>query len=532
MNQSQAFHFLRPEWLWLLAVATLLYFLVRQRQDISKSWQQIIAPELLENLLIRRKRHWRFRPIHAACLTIALGSIGMSGPTWSREKPPFTEDKAPLVIALDLSQEMDAIDVQPTRLERAKLKITDLLELRSGSLTAIFVYSSSAHMVVPLTSDKSLIGLYVQSLSSDLLAHGAKDTAGALGKIDKFLQNETVPGTILFITCGVERAAFPALIKHRDARNQVLVLGIGTSAGGPIRISNGQFLAPSGHRVFSKLDISELAALKEAADVPVSTVTLDDGDIRWVQRHAFNHLQSVQQRGAQVRWIDQGYWLVIPTALLGALWFRKGWVIRWTAASALLFSLQTPIAQAGSFRRSDFHFVDLWMTRDQQGRYYFEKGDYATASKRFQDHLWKGLALARQGNYAAALDEFALIDSPESWFNQGNALAFLKRYPEAVKAYDQALHGRPGWREAEENLALIQSLIPKPKKPDKEQQQYDPNLKPDQIKFDEKGKGGKKGKMNFGKEQMADVWMRNIQISPADFLRRKFAVENAEERHR
>ena len=59
-----------------------------------------------------------------------------------------------------------------------------------------------------------------------------------------------------------------------------------------------------------------------------------------------------------------------------------------------------------------------------------------------------------------------------------------------------------------------------------------PNLKPDQVKFDEKAKKGKKQAFSMSKEQMADIWMRNIQTSPADFLRWKFAIESAEERKR
>jgi Ca-activated chloride channel family protein len=47
---------------------------------------------------------------------IVLGAIAVAGPAWKREQPPFTEDKAPLVLALDLSETMNAIDLDPTRL--------------------------------------------------------------------------------------------------------------------------------------------------------------------------------------------------------------------------------------------------------------------------------------------------------------------------------------------------------------------------------------------------------------------------------
>jgi Ca-activated chloride channel homolog len=527
-DQFSAFHFLRPQWLWLLVPAALLYLVVLRREDVSKRWKEIIAPDLLVSLLVGRRRRWRFRPVHSTCLAIGLAAIGMAGPTWTREQPPFTEDKAPLVIALDLSQGMDAIDVQPTRLERAKLKIHDLMKIRQGSRTALFVYGASAHMVLPLAGDASLMDLYVQSLSTDLLSPGPKNTAGALQRIEGFLENEPVPGTILFITCGIERKAFPAFTQHaNNERHQLVVLGIGTPEGGPLRTASGQFVTERGRRVFSKLDLDGLKALKTQAVIPISTITLDDGDVKWVQRHALNHLQAVQQRDAQVRWVDQGYWLVIPVALLTALWFRKGWTVRWTTAGfAALFLLHTHPAEA-----RDFRFIDLWLTPDQQGRYYFQKGDYATAAERFQDPMSKGLALCRNKDYEGALNQFALIDTPESWFNQGNALAFLKKYPEAVQAYTEALKRRPRWRDAEDNLALVRSLIPPPPKKADEEQEEAPNLKPDQIKFDEKGKKGRK-KLTFSKEEMAEVWMRNIQTSPADFLRRKFAIESSEEKHR
>lgn len=526
LDQLSAFHFLRPQWLWLLAPAALLYLVVLRREDVSKRWEEIIAPELLEKLLVRRHRRWRFRPVHSTCLAIALAAIGIAGPTWTRQRPPFTEDKAPLVIALDISREMDAIDVQPTRLERAKLKIHDLAKLRQGSRTALFVYASDAHLVFPLTTDESLMDLYVQSLITDLIPPGAKNTASALRKIDAFLQGESVPGTILFITCGIERKAFPAFVQYAgNTRQQVLVLGVGTTQGGPLRSASGQFTMEYGRRLFSKLDLEGLKALKDQADVPIGTITLDDDDLKWVQRHALSHLQALQEHGAQVHWVDQGYWLVIPVAFLTALWFRKGWTIRWTTLGfVVLFLLHAPSAHA-----RDFRFIDLWLTPDQQGRYYYEKGDFTTAAERFQDPMWKGLALCRKSDYQAALNQFALIDTPESWFNQGNALAFLKRYPEAVQAYVEALKQRPKWRDAEENLRLVQSLIPPPpKKPDEDEDA--PSLPPDSVKFDDKAKKGKKGKMVFGKEQMADVWMRNIQTSPTEFLRRKFEIESAGEK--
>src|SRR5271170_1325856 len=177
MSESWAsVHFLRPQWLWLLLAAPVIYLSLRLRDDVRSRWKRYIDPELLEHLIVSRKRRWRLRPVHMISLLILLGAVAIAGPTWKREQPPFTEDKAPLVIVLDLSETMNAIDLDPTRLERAKLKIRDLLKERSGALTALFVYAGTAHMVLPFTTDDSLFELYLNSLSTHLMPRPGKDT--------------------------------------------------------------------------------------------------------------------------------------------------------------------------------------------------------------------------------------------------------------------------------------------------------------------------------------------------------------------
>jgi Ca-activated chloride channel homolog len=527
-----AFHFLRPQWLWLLLAIPVIYVPLRFGDDIRLRWKKYIAPELLDHLIVTQRRGWRYRPIHMVCILIFLGATALAGPTWKQEQPPFSEDKAPLVIALDLSQTMDAIDVDPTRIERAKLKLRDLLKVRNGGRTALFVYAGTSHMVLPFTSDFSLFDLYLSSLSTSLMPTGGKDTAKALHTVDDFLKGEPVPGTILFVTDGVEPQAIPAFrefTKREDGNDDILVMGVGTSTGGPVRIGENRFLTDrTGRRVFAKLDVNALRSLK-SVDVPATTITLDDDDIEWVQRRIQHHLHAVQQRDSEMRWIDEGYWLTIPIAVVAVLWFRKGWTVRWTSAAMAVVFLAPPFGD-----NNQFSWLDLWMTHDQQGRYYFEHGEYQKAGDKFDDPQWKGIAFERAGDYDAALTAFALSDSAEAWYNQGNALAHLGKYPEAVQAYRQALARRSPWKDAEDNLTLVSSLIPKakPKDKDEKHQEIAPDLPPDQIKFDNKSDKGKQIKVKMDPAKMADIWLRNVQTTPADFLRRRFEIQAAQEAHR
>jgi len=359
-----------------------------------------------------------------------------------------------------------------------------------------------------------------------------KDTATALHTIEDFLKDEPIPGTILFVTDGIEPHALPTF-KQFTAQNQdkddILIMGVGTSHGGPVRTSGNGFLNDSlGRRVYAKLDVSALRSFDQIG-IPATSLTLDDDDIHWIQRHVQHHLQSVQQRDSKTRWINEGYWLTIPIAVLALFRFRKGWTVRWTSSAvAIIFVLPQPGAQTG------FHWLDLWLTPDQQGRYYFQKGNYTEAANRYEDPLWKGLSFIRASYPDAALNAFALSDSAEAWYDQGNILAHLTKYAEAAQAYQQALARRHPWPDAQQNLELVQSLIPKTKEKGKDQQQeIPPNLPADQIKYDDKSKNGKKTQvLAADPARMADIWMRNIQTTPADFLRLRFAIQASRERHK
>lgn len=507
------FHFLRPVWLLALIAAAVLAVVVSHREDMRTRWQRAIAPHLLERLLVGRSGRRRLQPLHLTVALIVLGALAAAGPTWRHERAPFVEDTAPLAVAIDLSRTMDAIDVSPTRLERAKLKLRDLIALRPGGRTALFAYAGSAHMVLPLTDDADLIRTYADSLQTRIMPTPGKDTAKALAAAEAGLKDEPVPGTILVLTDGIEPAAFDAL-KHRQGRNQLLVLAVGTAEGGPVKTAAGDF--DRGDLAATRLDIGALERFGRDAGIDLATVTADDEDVRWAAQRIATHLE--QARSAEGgRWQDEGWWLVMPIAALGALWFRRGWTIRW-ASYALISLIAAGPAQAGSFR-------DAWLTPDQQGALALRSRDYAGASRLFADPMWRGVSLYRAGNYEEAADIFARVDSPEGNYDQGNAEAFLGKLPQAAESYRAALKQRPDWPEARGNLALVENILADKKK-DEQQEADEPQDDPDQVKFDKKGKKGKRGTIDV-RQQTAEIWMRNIQTTPTDLLARRFALEAA-----
>lgn len=102
-------------------------------------------------------------------------------------------------------------------------------------------------------------------------------------------------------------------------------------------------------------------------------------------------------------------------------------------------------------------WAGFWFTPDQQGRRLFYRGEYAEAAKAFHDPMWQGIAWFRAADFKQAAAAFSRRETPEAFFNQGNALVMAGQYDAAIAAYSKALEKRPNWKDAEENRELAKA---------------------------------------------------------------------------
>ncbi|BAN27383.1 vWA domain-containing protein [Caballeronia insecticola] len=514
-----AFHFLRPLWLLLLIPAALLPFAWLRRNDVRARWRNIIAPHLLAHLIVGEKTARRVQPVHALAALIALGALSVAGPTWQQERPPFDQDKAPLVIVLELARSMDAADIAPTRIERAKQKVLDLAAARKGARTGLVVFASSAHLVVPPTEDPAMLDLYVPALAPALMPRDGKNAADGLAIAERTLQKSEAAGTIVFMSDGFDASHTDEFLRMAKAsRHQLLWLAVGTENGGPIRGANGELaMDDAGRPLTGTFDAAAIREITQAASIPLASMRADDDDIDWVQRRAQVYLEAAQEAKIVPRWKETGYWLVLPILLIALYCFRRGWTVKWLPV--VLVALATTGVHNEAHAAS-FEWIDLFATHDQQGRWSFEHGDYKRAAQRFDDPLWKGRAQYLAGDYPDALDTFARLDTAEAQFYIGNTLAHLKDYEGAEKAYDNALARRADFPDARANRELVQKLIKDEKEGDEST-----TLKPDQIDVQKKKSKDGKQVLVQGQRPSEEAWMRNLNTSPAAFLHRRFEQE-------
>ncbi len=231
------FHFLRPWWfLALLPALTLLIILWRRRSE-GGSWREVCDSELLPHLLLEAGGRPRRLPLLLLAIGWLLAVMALSGPVWERQSQPLFQVALSRVVLLDLSPSMNAQDLKPSRLERARFKLQDILEKSREGRTALVVFAGEPHLVTPLTDDTETIAAMVPVLSVDIVPAEGDNLLPALMLAEELLsRGGSGSGEILLISDGISDLAgsLPLVARLRDRGVRLSVLGVGTAEGAPV----------------------------------------------------------------------------------------------------------------------------------------------------------------------------------------------------------------------------------------------------------------------------------------------------------
>ncbi len=444
------FHFLRPDWLFAVPVVVIVAVLLARGKLGSGNWRTVIDPALMPFVLLRtpgRGTDYRWWLLGLAGV---VAFVAMAGPAWQRiEQPVFRAEQA-LVVALDLSRSMDAQDIAPSRIARAKLKILDILERRKSGQTALVVYSANAFTVTPLTTDTDTIAALVNSLDTNIMPSRGSYPVVAIRKGQRLLEQAGVAyGEVLLITDGGSSpAAEDAAHELKAAGYSLSVLAVGTIEGAPIpRISGGFVTDSRGKIAVPRLEAMSLRALADEGGGRFAVLTADDGDLDVLLSGEVIAAAASDASLATDRWREEGPWLLLLLLPLAALAFRRGWIL-----VVLVFVLPLPQpAEAGLWD-------DLWLNKNQQAQKQLRAGNARDAAELFADTEWQAVARYRAEDFAGSAIQFAEHGDSRNLYNLGNALAFQGELDAAINAYQQALAIAPDDADAQYNLELVETL--------------------------------------------------------------------------
>lgn len=470
------FHFLRP-W-WLLAIFPLigLVWTLARRRASAGDWADYCDAALLPHILINTDSRQSRQPLWLAGATGLLAIFALAGPAWERLPSPVFRNLSAMVIVLDLSWAMEATDVKPNRLERARYKIDDLLRSRKDGQSALVAYAGDAFVVTPLTDDVATITAQLTALSPRIMpVHGTRMDLGIAAAARLLQQAGQKSGDVLVITAGEAVASAKSeAARLKDLGYRVSAIGIGSRDGAPIPLPDGGFLKDKqGRMLISRLDIKALWDFAQAGGGVYRTLDAGSADTDAVLEFVERRAEAANQAGQDVhvdQWQEGGIWLLPPLVLLSALAFRRGWL------GLILFAVLAPVPQSADA----LEWRDLWLTPDQQAQRALQSGDAKAAAERFEHPAWKAAAEYKSGNFEQAAKSLESMDTAPAHYNRGNALAQQGQLEPALKAYDRALQLAPKDEDAEYNRKLVEeALKKKQEQQQKTEEKSDPSEGPD-----------------------------------------------------
>ena len=315
MFELAQFHFLRPLWLLGLLPAALTLWIMLKNSSDGRVWHGVISTHLRPHLTVRHGFDRGIRPIWLLSAGWLLVSFALAGPTWQRQPSPFSQDQAALVIALKVTPEMLARDVQPSRLQRSIQKIHDLLALRPGARAAFIAYAGSAHLVMPLTTDANIIESFASALVPEVMPLPGDAGLEAILLGNRILQQADVAGSILLIADSFASSQTDELSEIR-AKSGYDVHVLAVAAGAEV-------IPPVDSPPAAPLDTQAMARLADAGGGSLEVVTFDDADVRALSRSLTRSLARAPAQEGE-RWRDEGYFIVPFVGFALLLLFRRG----------------------------------------------------------------------------------------------------------------------------------------------------------------------------------------------------------------
>lgn len=248
-----------PIYLWMLLIIPILVlvrFIVwqKRKRNLRKFGDSSLLKEMMPDVS-------KYRPTIKFCLLLSAITIlifmiarPQVGSKISHEKREGIE----VLIALDISNSMLAQDVIPSRLEKSKLLIEDLVDHFTNDKVGLVVFAGDAFVQLPITNDYVSAKMFLQNINPSLITTQGTDLAQAISLSQScFTQREHIGRAIIVITDGEDHEG-GALEAAREAYKKginVFILGVGTSKGAPIPDGNGGYLKDnSGQTVLSALN--------------------------------------------------------------------------------------------------------------------------------------------------------------------------------------------------------------------------------------------------------------------------------------
>ncbi len=325
----EAFHFLRP-WMLLLPIPVCVFLVVVYRRNaLHSSWRHVVDRQLLNFQLDEQFRHARMWPTLLTLCAVLLVALALAGPVWEQRPLPVFRDQLARVIVLDVSRSMDAGDVEPSRIARARFKVRDLLSRSRDVQVGLIAFAAAPYVVSPLTDDTHTINAMVPSLTTSVVPVQGSDLTAALREAGALMRGAGVEsGQVVLLTDAKPgKADFDAATGLQSQGYSLSVIAVGSEQGAPIPDRVNFLKDASGNIVIAGVAGNKLRELAERGGGRYSRLSDDETDISRIidaaSRMASSRRIDADNKRAD-SWIERGPWLLLPLIPFIAMLFRRG----------------------------------------------------------------------------------------------------------------------------------------------------------------------------------------------------------------
>lgn len=501
--------------IWLVPLAAALFWYGHSsRQRILKRYAK---PPGLDAILPPALPRRGTRAI-LVLVVILLLAVALAGPQYGYRWQAVERRGVDLVIALDCSRSMLAEDIKPSRLDRAKREIVDLLKMLAGDRVGLVAFAGTAFLQCPLTVDYEAFHLFLQHLGPDFLPVGGTDLAAALTVATRSFDPETATDkAVILITDGGHTGSADlqaAVDAAKNAKVKLFCIGVGGESGVPVPAAKGGFKKDrSGKIVLSRLDETGLKQMALATGGGYVRSVAGDMDLDAIYHQQIRKEMTAQTLTSSRRqvWEDRYQWalglalallaleMLVPAVARGRTARGRASALKVIPLMILCGGLLLPqpgwaadakkaveAYEAGEYETALKGFIDAQLDAPDNpevlynvGNAYYKNGDYAAAGQQYKDALDKLGSPEENADLAAKLH-----------YNLGNAQFRAGEYPQSVESYQKALELTPEDTQTQENLAFVKKVMNQPPPPQQPNQGQDGDKTGDQQDKQDQQQGG------------------------------------------
>jgi Ca-activated chloride channel family protein len=468
---------------YLLFILPVIIFLIIFEYRKKRAGLKLFAdPDLLPVLTRPIKRGIIFLKGLFLVIAVFFIILACAGPRWGFHLQEVQRRGVDIVFLLDVSASMQAEDVKPDRLERAKREITDFLKIAAGDRIGLVLFAGDAFVQCPLTLDYDAIAMFLGSVGVDTLpVQGTDMGQGIKTALNAFDFKSAIDKVIVMITDGEdnEGRGLQQTDKAMDKGVKIFVYGIGEPSGAPIPDETGGFKKDKiGNLILSKLNEKDLRSIAEAADGRYVRSVTGDLDLDRLYFEGIKiKTEAKELESGKIKIFEERFYIFIWLAFVFLI--MEG-LIGLKPGRAKLFSIMAVLIIC--------HGNSVWANENPEELY--RQGHYQKAEQAFikkdMDHpkdvrnrYNRGCASFQNANYEGASAAFrsALKRTDDkqisfsSAYNLGNSLFKQGDFQGAAQAFKQAIKINPGDEDSKYNYGLALKTIEENQKKEEEKRQ-------------------------------------------------------------